>query len=133
MRINSNSHPRTPHLQAMVKNYNTRRQQQNDSNALVDRGLDTEARFGTLKEFQRTVDTLLMSNSLVSYRTRMDLLISQFMLLRSEDRRHADLCDLIAVDSLHEAGFQKDVKMLVLRLRQGKVLLLSITSRFSAR
>jgi len=130
MRINSNSHPRTPHLQAMVKNYNTRRQQQNDSNALVDRGLDTEARFGTLKEFQRTVDTLLMSNSLVSYRTRMDLLISQFMLLRSEDRRHADLCDLIAVDSLHEAGFQKDVKMLVLRLRQGKVLLLSITSRF---
>ena len=130
MRINSNSHPRTPHLQAMIKNYNTRRQQQNDSNALVDRGLDTEARFGTLKEFQRTVDTLLMSNSLVSYRTRMDLLISQFMLLRSEDRRHADLCDLIAVDSLHEAGFQKDVKMLVLRLRQGKVLLLSITSRF---
>src|SRR5947199_4510529 len=130
MRINSNSHPRTPHLQAMVKNYNTRRQQQNDSNALVDRGLDTEARFGTLKEFQRTVDTLLMSNSLVSYRTRMDLLISQFMLLRSEDRRHADLCDLIAVDSLHEVGFQKDVKMLVLRLRQSKVLLLSITSRF---
>src|SRR5947199_10088624 len=105
MRINSNSHPRTPHLQAMIKNYNTRRQQQNDSNALVDRGLDTEARFGTLKEFQRTVDTLLMSNSLVSYRTRMDLLISQFMLLRSEYCRHAYLCTLIAFYCFREAGF----------------------------
>jgi len=57
----------------------------------------------------------------MGFRTRMDLLISQYMLLRGEDRRRADLCDLVAVESLNEAGFQKDVKMLILRLRQGKV------------
>src|SRR5436305_14749953 len=124
MRINSNPHSRTPHLQTVIKNYNLQRQQQNDSNELIDRSLDTEARFGTLKEFQKTVNYLLIADNLVFYRTRMDLLISQYMLLRSKDRRHADLCDLIAVESLHEAGFQKDVKMLVLRLRQGKVLTL---------
>jgi hypothetical protein len=123
MGINSNRRPRDLHLQAMVKDYDARRRRLNDSNALVDRGLDTEARFGSLKEFQRSVDMLLMADSLVSYRTRMDLLLSQYMLLRSEDRRRADLCDLVAVESLHEAGFRKDVKMLVLRLRQGKVSL----------
>jgi len=114
MRINSNPSPRTSHLQAIVKDYNSRRRQLNDSNALIDRGLDTEARFGTLKEFQKTVDMLLAVDNLISYRTRMDLLLLQYMLLRSEDWSHADLCDLVAVESLHEAGFQKDVKMLVL-------------------
>ena len=112
---------------AVVKHYNIQRRLANEQNANVDRGLDTEARFGTLREFQRTVDTLLMADSFVSYRTRMDLLISQYLLLRSEDRRRAELCDLVAVDSLNEAGFQKHVKMLVLRLRQGKV---SIPSGF---
>jgi hypothetical protein len=63
----------------------------------------------------------LMTDTFVTCRTRMDLLISQYMLLRSEDRRHADLCDLVAVESLNEAGFQKNVQTLILRLRQGKV------------
>jgi hypothetical protein len=58
----------------------------------------------------------------------MDLLISQYMLLRSEDRRNADLCDLVAVESLNESGFQKDVQMLVLRLRQGKVYIHPLSS-----
>lgn len=125
--MGTNSHPkspRTPHLMAMVKDYDLRRRQMNESNAFVDRGLDTEARFASLKEFQRTVNKLMTVDNLISYRTRMDLLISQYMLLRSEDRRHADLCDLVAVESLNEAGFQKEVKMLVLRLGQRKVSLI---------
>lgn len=92
-------------------------------NAFIDRGLDTEAQFGTFREFRRTVEVLLMTDTFTTSRTRMDLLIAQYMLLRSEDRIHADLCDLVAVESLNEAGFQKNIQMLVLRLCQGKVFL----------
>jgi len=123
MKINSHSHPRTPHLMVVIKDYNNRRWRENELNPFIDRGLDTEAQFGTFREFQRTIETLLMADTFIAHRTRMDLLISQYMLLRSEDRRHADLCDLVAVESLNEAGFQKNVQMLVLRLRQGKVFL----------
>jgi hypothetical protein len=124
MKINSHPHPRTPHLMAVIKDYNNRRRRENELNAFIDRGLDTEAQFGTFREFRRTTEILLMANAFTACRTRMDLLISQYMLLRSEDRRHADLCDLVAVESLNEAGFQKNVQMLVLRLRQGKVSIL---------
>ena len=123
MKINSHDPPRTPHLMAVIKDYNNRRWRENELNPFIDRGLDTEAQFGTFREFRRTIETLLMTDTFIAHRTRMDLLISQYMLLRSEDRRHADLCDLVAVESLNEAGFQKNVQMLVLRLRQGKVFL----------
>ena len=123
MRINENDNPRGAHLMAVIKDYSIRRRQENELNAFIDRGLDTEARFGTFKEFQRTIEILLKTGTFVAYRTRMDLLISQYMLLRSENRRHVDLCDLIAVESLNEAGFQKNIQMLVLRLRQGKVFI----------
>lgn len=121
MKINSHPHPRTPHLMAVIKNYNNRRLQENELNAIIDRGLDTEAQFATFREFQKTIEILLLTDTFIAYRTRMDLLISQYMLLCSEDRRKADLCDLVAVESLNEAGFQKNIQMLVLRLRQGKV------------
>ena len=120
MKINSYPHPRTPHLMVVIKDYNNRRRQENELNAFIDRGLDTEAQFGTFREFRRTTEILLTADTFIACRTRMDLLISQYMLLRSEDRRHADICDLVAVESLNEAGFQKNVQMLVLRLRQGK-------------
>ena len=122
MNINSHhEHPRNKLVMARVKKYENERRALNENGALVDRGLDTAARFGTLEEFQRTCNLQLLEDSLMGFRTRMDLLISQYMLLRGEDRRRADLCDLVVVESLNEAGFQKDVKMLILRLRQGKV------------
>ena len=123
MKINSHDSPHTSHLMAVIKDYNNRRWRENELNAFIDRGLDTEAQFGTFREFRRTIETLLMADTFIAHRTRMDLLISQYMLLHSEDRRHADLCDLVAVESLNEAGFQKNVQMLVLCLRQGKVFL----------
>src|SRR5208282_1993498 len=119
MKINSHSHPRMSHLMVVIKDYNNRRRRENELNAFIDRGLDTEAQFGTFREFRRIIETLLTADTFIAYHTRMDLLISQYILLRSEDRRHADLCDLVAVESLNEAGFQKNVQMLVLRLRQG--------------
>ena len=87
MKINSHDPPRTPHLMAMIKDYNNRRRRENELNAFIDRGLDTEAQFGTFREFQRTIETLLTTDTFIAHRTRMDLLISQYMLLRSEDRR----------------------------------------------
>lgn len=121
MKINENDPPRAPHLMAVIKDYNNRRRRENELNAFVDRGLDTEARFGTLREFQRTIEVLLMTDTFIAHRSRMDLLISQYMLLRSEDRRNADLCDLVAAESLNEAGSGKNIQMLILRLGQGKV------------
>jgi hypothetical protein len=56
----------------------------------------------------------------VAMRTRMDLLVGQYMLLRGEDRRKAELPDLFTVDSLNE-GVKGHVPMLCLRLGQGKV------------
>src|SRR5262245_57659611 len=121
MNVNSNSHPRTPHLRAIIKAYGKGRQAQAQIDVTTDRGLDTEARFGSPEEFQKAVDVQLMADNLIAHRTRMDLLVSQYMLLRSEDRRRTELCDLVGVDSLHEAGHQKNVRMLVLRLREGKI------------
>jgi hypothetical protein len=69
-----------------------------------------------------TVDLQLTMETPGSIRTRMDLLVGQYMLLRGEDRRHTELPDLLTVDSLKE-GVNGDVPMLVLRLGQGKVLL----------
>jgi len=81
MRINGHDRPREAHLMAVIKDYNNRRRHENELNAFVDRGLDTEARFGTFKEFQRTIEILLKTGTFVAYRTRMNLLISQYMLL----------------------------------------------------
>ena len=89
-----------------------------------DRGKDTVMQFWTGKEVNRTVDMQLCIETPGSIRTRMDLILGQYMLLRGEDRRHAEFPDLFTVDSLHE-GVKGDVPMLVLRLGQGKVFILS--------
>ena len=62
MGINSHDLPRTPHLMAMIKDYNNRRRQENELSAFVDRVLDIEARFGTLREFRRTNEILGISS-----------------------------------------------------------------------
>ena len=104
-----------------IKKYENERRKLNENCALIDRGLDTAARFDTLEEFRRTCNSQLSEDSLMGFRTRMDLLIFQYMSRREEDRRRADLCDLVVMESLNEAEFQKDVKLLILPLRQGKV------------
>src|SRR5579864_3235996 len=52
----------------------------------------------------------------------MDLLIAKFMMLRSEDRRHAELPDLFYIPMKNE-GVTGDANMLCLQLNQGKVCL----------
>jgi Centromere DNA-binding protein complex CBF3 subunit, domain 2 len=76
--------------------------------------------FGTLEELNRCVDVQFTMGTYVSLRTRMDLIFGQYMLLRGEDRRHAELPDLFTVDALKE-GHKGNVSMLCLRLGQGKV------------
>jgi hypothetical protein len=85
MNVNSNPYPRTLHLQAVIKAYGKERQAQARMDVTADRGLDTEARFGSLEKFQKAVDVQLMANNLMAHRTCMDLLILQYMLLHSED------------------------------------------------
>jgi hypothetical protein len=69
MKINENDWPRAPHLTAVIKDYNNRRRRENELNAFVDRGLDTEAQFGTFKEFQRTIEILLTTDGFIAHRT----------------------------------------------------------------
>ena len=85
-----------------------------------DRGKDTIMQFGTLQELNRCVDVQLSLGTYVSIRTRMDLIVGQYMMLRGEDRRRMEFPDIFTVDSLNE-GHKGDIPMLILRLGQGKV------------
>ena len=119
MKRNSNSHPRNPMLQAILR-YNREERARINADAGRDRGKDTIMQFGTLQELNRCVDVQLSLGTYVSIRTRMDLILGQYMMLRGEDRRHAELPDLFTVDSLNE-GHKGNVPMLILRLGEGKV------------
>ena len=76
--------------------------------------------FGNLQELNHCVDVQLSLGTYVSIRTRMDLILAQYMMLRGEDRRHAEFPDIFTINSLNE-GHKGDVPMLILRLGQGKV------------
>jgi hypothetical protein len=119
MNRNSNPPPRTPMLRAVLR-YNKEERARINADAGRDRGKDTIMQFGTLQELNRCVDVQLSLGTYVSIRTRMDLILGQYMMLRGEDRRHAELPDLFTVDSLNE-GHKGNVPMLILRLGDGKV------------
>ncbi len=106
-------------LQAVLR-YNKEERARINADAGRDRGKDTIMQFGTLQELNRCVDVQLSLGTYVSIRTRMDLILGQYMMLRGEDRRHAELPDLFTVDSLNE-GHKGNVPMLILRLGEGKV------------
>ena len=111
-----------------MKHYEIERREA-DFNAGRDRGKDTIQQFGTLQELTRTVDMQFTIGTSVAIRTRMDLLMGQYMLLRGEDRRRAEFPDLFTVDSLNE-GVKGHVPMLCLRLGQGKVRSFSFALTF---
>jgi hypothetical protein len=119
MNRNTNKHPRNPMLQAVLR-YNREERARINADAGRDRGKDTIMQFGTLQELNRCVDVQLSLGTYVSIRTRMDLIVGQYMMLRGEDRRRVELPDIFTVDSLNE-GHKGDVPMLILRLGQGKV------------
>jgi hypothetical protein len=118
----SNRHPspRTPALQALVKYCKTERLRLLKEAAGLDRGKEVLSAFGCPKEFNATLDYQMHLGTLVSFRTRMDLLMSKFMLLRGEDRRHCELADLFTIDAVNEAE-NGNARILVLRIGQGKV------------
>ena len=116
---NKHDFPRGARLKAVLKHYESERRQAN-VNANRDRGKDTVQQFGTLEEVTRTVDMQFTIETAVAMRTRMNLLVGQYMLLRGQDRRQAELPDLFTVNSLNE-GVKGHVSMLCLRLKQGKV------------
>ena len=119
MNRNSNLSPRTPMLQAVLR-YNKEERARINADAGRDRGKDTIMQFGTLQELNRCIDVQLSLGTYVSIRTRMDLIVGQYMMLRGEDRRCVEFPDIFTVDSLNE-GHKGDVPMLILRLGQGKV------------
>jgi hypothetical protein len=116
---NTNDHPRNPTLQALL-HFNREERARINADAGRDRGKDTIMQFGNIQELNRCVDVQLSLGTYVSIRTRMDLILAQYMMLRGEDRRHAEFPDIFTVDSLNE-GHKGDVPMLILRLGQGKV------------
>src|SRR6266496_3200516 len=119
MNRNTNKSPRNPMLQALLR-YNREERARINADAGRNRGKDTIMQFGALQELNRCVDVQLSLGTYVSIHTRMDLILAQYMMLRGEDRRHAEFPDIFTVDSLNE-GHKGDVPMLILRLGQGKV------------
>ena len=116
---NTNKHPRNSTLQALLQ-YNREERDRINADAGRNRGKDTIMQFGNLQELNRYVDVQLSLETYVSIRTRMDLILAQYMMLRGENRRRAEFPDIFTVDSLNE-GHKNDVPMLILRLGQGKV------------
>ena len=119
MNRNNNKHPRNQLLQAILR-FNREERARINADAGRDRGKDTIMQFGTLQELNRCVDVQLSLGTYVSIRTRMDLILAQYMMLRGEDRRRMELADIFTVDSLNESH-KGNVPMLVLRLGAGKV------------
>src|SRR5947207_6691315 len=116
---NTNGPPRNPMLQALLR-YNREERVHINADAGRDRGKDMIMQFGTLQELNRCIDVQLSLGTYVSIRTRMDLIVGQYMMLRGEDRRRVEFPDIFTVDSLNE-GHKGDVPMLIFRFGQGKV------------
>lgn len=121
MNANSYLSPRTTQVTAIIKAYDKRCREIKNTQGIKDRGLD-KIKFILAPEFTKTCDILLLKGTLEAMRTRMDLLISKFMMLRSEDRRRAELPDLFYIPMKNE-GVVGDANMLCLQLGQGKVCL----------
>src|SRR5436190_24068303 len=86
----------------------------------IDGAKDTAMAFGVIKELQSTTDMLLAKGNYIAMRTRMDLMLAQAMMLRGEDRRHAEFPELFTIESINE-GPKGNVQLLCLRLIEGKV------------
>jgi hypothetical protein len=117
---NKNDHPRSRTVKAAIEHYSRERERLYQENG-INRGLDTAIEFSTLPEMNRSVDVSFTTQTSVSIRTRMDLLLGQYMLLRSEGRRRVYLPEVFTVDALREAPGGNGVPMLGLRLNRGKV------------
>ena len=116
---NTNKHPRNSTLKALLQ-YNREERNRINADAGRDRGKDMIMQFGNLQELNHCVNVQLSLGTYVSIHTRMDLILAQYMMLRGEDRRHAEFPDIFTINSLNE-GHKGDVPMLILRLGQGKV------------
>lgn len=121
MGSNSHPHPRTKSVAAILQHNSDQYDLLRKENGIADRGKETIQQFGNQEETLRCVKMLFLSCTYVSMRTRMDLLMSQYMLLRGEDRRHAEFPDIFTTDSINE-GHKGNVPMLILRLGHGKVI-----------
>lgn len=96
------------------------------SSKLQDRTEHTTQLFNGTAEIKKTVDMQMGLGTLVALRTRWDILWSQYMMLRSEDRRRAELPDIFCVDAPGERPSGESVKIMLLVLHKGKVMLLLI-------
>jgi len=75
-----------------------------------------------VKEIEKTCDFLLAKGTFISLRTRMDLMLSLNMLLRSEDRRNMEMPEVFIITAYNEGpGPEGHVPALCLRLLKGKV------------
>ena len=101
MKRNNNKHPRNQLLQAILR-FNREERARINADAGRDRGKDTIMQFGTLQELNRCVDVQFSLGTYVSIRTRMDLILAQYMMLRGEDRRRAELADIFTRSSQRE-------------------------------
>ena len=74
----------------------------------------------TEEQFIEIQKSLLAAGGEPNFRLKTDFLMGHFMLLRSQNRLHAELGDIFVLPQKNE-GIRGDVNMLFVKLRDGKV------------
>ena len=100
MEGNSAPHPRGPAVKALTKTL-ALNQRSTDRNNYVDRGADSVYSGYLKEEFEpvnkRLLEIVSASPRSEAIRTRLDILLGHYLVLRGEQRREADLADLSLV------------------------------------
>ena len=113
--------PSGPVVEALTKTL-ALNQRSTDRNNYVDRGADSVHRGYSKEEFGRVNKRLLeivSANRFEAIRTRLNILLGHYLVLRDEQRREADLADLSLVMYPKEEG-PTECPCLVLRIDKSK-------------
>ncbi|DAZ99398.1 TPA: hypothetical protein N0F65_005300 [Lagenidium giganteum] len=112
-------HPRNRSVKQFLAIY--RRDQDNRrKNERVDLGIGTVLDGYTMDQHRRLCQYLLKQNTIEGFRTRADHMIAVGMMLRGDERRNADLCDLYSLELDGSEGLTP-AKAVILVSRQGKL------------
>ena len=106
-------------MQSLVKQVIAKHKQMQKEKG-IDRAKNAAMTFGVIKELHSITDMLFSKGDYISMRTRMDLMLTQTIMLCGEDRQNAKFLKLFTIESINE-GPKSNVQLLCLRLVSSKV------------
>src|SRR5579859_7099149 len=121
MGINAHAHPRTPRVRKAIELYKQMRFKQ-DGGHIHLRQRNHEERTYTDEQYIDVQEYLWKRGKITDLRTKVDLAMGHSMALRSQNRLLAELADMYMAPQAQEGYDGKPVPMLIILLREGKVL-----------